>query len=302
MNLLEKRTSFGGLNAELSIFETSIAASNVTFCSSHLHCGILLTGKKIISIGNSDPFEFVPGDIIVVAPNQISRIDFPEADKNVVRCIVVEVSNDKVSKVLDRLHPDLHPYNESNPWAWNASGFTLLPTDGTLKQFFRRLVEIFKEKVPFKDVLIDNTITELIIRLLQTKSKHHIVDLCKQQALSYGIQSVLHHIKNNIRDKMVMEDLAAVAGMSKANFYRHFKNELGISPHQFVQKERIDQACTLLKDRGNSITDVCSSAGFSTLSHFIHTFKEQKGMTPKYYQKLAIGKNNAPPVRTGLNG
>lgn len=244
----------------------------------------MISGKKVITISDSEPFEFLAGDVIVVAPNEISQIDFPEADKESVRCIVIEITDEKVSSVLDRSEFEASPGRGSKGWPWDDNAFTRLTADRTLNLFFRRLLEIFRERIPQKNLVIDNCITELIIRLLQTQSRKHIVECYQKESLQCGIKAAVRHAEKNLQMRISTTDLASVAGMSKANFYRHFKTELGISPHQFLQNLRIRRACDLLRDRKNSISEVCSSSGFNSLSHFIHTFKEQKGITPKSYQ------------------
>ena len=92
--------------------------------------------------------------------------------------------------------------SEAYPWVCNTSGFAKLKADNSMKFFFRRLVEIFKENNPLKDVVIDNYITELIIRLLLTKSKHHIVELSKTHSLNNGIKNALHYIGENIQERI----------------------------------------------------------------------------------------------------
>lgn len=73
--------------------------------------------------------------------------------------------------------------------------------------------------------------------------------------------------------------------MSRANFFRKFKEELGYSPADYILKERINLAKTYLSDPANSVTQACFMAGFQNLNYFIRAFKKETGVTPKAYQQ-----------------
>ncbi len=50
-----------------------------------------------------------------------------------------------------------------------------------------------------------------------------------------------------IRSGHTLQSLADVVGMSTRNLARHFVSETGITPHEFVERARIDAARTLLR-------------------------------------------------------
>jgi AraC family transcriptional regulator len=63
-----------------------------------------------------------------------------------------------------------------------------------------------------------------------------------------------------------------------------FKHTLGLSPHRYVLRERIDEAQRLLAAGRMSISEVAFSLGFSDQSHFSQAFRKATGTTPKRYQ------------------
>ena len=79
-------------------------------------------------------------------------------------------------------------------------------------------------------------------------------------------------------------DLAKLAFVSKSNFFKLFKYEIGIAPNEFILIERIKRSKELLKE-DQSIKEVDFATGFSDTNHFIKNFKTFEGITPKTYQR-----------------
>lgn len=72
--------------------------------------------------------------------------------------------------------------------------------------------------------------------------------------------------------------------MSSSNFHRVFKQELGISPIDFINNERIKLATRLLQDPKCKIKEVYLACGFNSLSYFMRLFKKKMQQSPKNYQ------------------
>jgi transcriptional regulator GlxA family with amidase domain len=102
-------------------------------------------------------------------------------------------------------------------------------------------------------------------------------------ALAY----VLHYIRANIGEKIQVEQLSEKACMSRASFYRAFKREFNISPVEFILKEKIKKAKTLLTDSKTTISDVCYQLGFSDLNYFGRQFKKSEGISPSQYRHVS---------------
>ncbi|MEL6462236.1 MAG: AraC family transcriptional regulator [Cyanobacteria bacterium J06641_2] len=95
---------------------------------------------------------------------------------------------------------------------------------------------------------------------------------------------VTDYINDNIASEIKLLDLASVAGISQYHFSRLFKKSLGISPNQYVIKQRVEKAKSLLKNSELSVTDVAFSCGFNSHSHFGKYFRQFTGFTPKQYR------------------
>lgn len=77
--------------------------------------------------------------------------------------------------------------------------------------------------------------------------------------------------------------------MSESHFYRVFKNELGISPVEFINNERIKLAVSLLQDPKRTIKEVFMECGFESRSYFNRVFKRKKNVSLANIKPMWLG-------------
>jgi len=93
-----------------------------------------------------------------------------------------------------------------------------------------------------------------------------------------------HFVSEHLRERIYLEDAAALLHMSIATFCRYFKQSTGRTFVDFVQEVRIAHACDLLKATQLPIRNVCQDSGFHSMAHFIRVFKRSKGLTPHQFR------------------
>src|SRR5690606_21265978 len=79
--------------------------------------------------------------------------------------------------------------------------------------------------------------------------------------------------------------------MSEASFFRAFKNQIGLSPIEYVQQKRINAACQLLCNIELTIADISTACGFNSLNHFFNVFKKYTKTTPAQFRKNLFDKS-----------
>lgn len=98
------------------------------------------------------------------------------------------------------------------------------------------------------------------------------------------LDHVATYINENLESALSLAELAQVANMNLYRFARAFKQSIGVSPHQYVMKQRIERAKFLLANTNLTLQDIGYQLGFSSQSHFTTAFRQAVGMTPKAFR------------------
>jgi AraC-like DNA-binding protein len=97
-----------------------------------------------------------------------------------------------------------------------------------------------------------------------------------------AVRRAWEHLRGNVARNVSLEELATVAGISKFGLVRQFRAAFGVPPHAFQVSQRVMVARRLL-ERGETIAEVATSAGFVDQSHLHRHFRRRLGMTPRQY-------------------
>ena len=85
-------------------------------------------------------------------------------------------------------------------------------------------------------------------------------------------------------DPLTVDDLAAVACMSRAHFSREFRRNFGESPYSYLLTRRLERAATLLRGTDYTVADICMQVGLTSVGSFTSSFSRAYGMTPTEYR------------------
>jgi AraC-like DNA-binding protein len=159
--------------------------------------------------------------------------------------------------------------------------------DSSIKKAITRLIDLFTEEHYNRDVFIDFTIKELVLRFVRTPARDKIEveeSMELENETNPSIEAVLDYIKEHIDEPISIDTLTDIASMSKAAFFRVFKETLDISPIDYINRERVEIAKNRLVDISKSVTDICYELGYNHMTYFIRVFKKYEGITPKQFQ------------------
>ena len=281
--LVENQTSYTLNSAVLHVFETHQSAKRVLLQFDQPVLASMLRGKKIMHLRDRPSFNFLPGESLILPANEAMGIDFPEAQpSDPTRCLAMAIAEEKIRAVIELM-------NETMPRAddreWNLMDYNFHFThDAGIYQILQRLLFLFTENHPSKDLFVDNMLQELIIRILQTNARETYAESSAALNNSHRLAYVLEYIREHLDQPLRVDQLSEKACMSESHFYRVFKNELGFSPVDFINDERIKLAASLLQDPRRKIKEVYLECGFENRSYFNRVFKRKKNVSPSEYQ------------------
>lgn len=129
----------------------------------------------------------------------------------------------------------------------------------------------------------ESLLSLLVIHLLRQHSAFgQALQIDQRQFSPSRLKQVLEYIHDHLGQNLSLADLANLANLSPSRFTRVFRQETGVSPHQYLIHARIERAKHLLRSGGEiSIGNIAHQVGFADQSHFTRHFKRIVGVTPK---------------------
>lgn len=284
-SMVENQTKFNLNNCEFSIYETHRAAFDVKLHFETIAFTAMLRGKKHMKLDNkTNYFDYYPGESVLVAPGETMIIDFPEADETPSQCISLSLNPEFIENSLNHLNYHLPKVDETSRWNIELDEYFLF-NNQSLASATNNIMRIAMDDNSQKDIMADFALKELLIRLMQTQARSMVEKNIVKNKSRIGF--AVDYIRKNLHQKLSIDSIAKMAYVSKSNFFKMFKDELGTSPNEFILQERISRAKELLKSR-NSIKETAFQTGFSDTNYFTRVFKQLVGMTPKSYQDKTI--------------
>ena len=96
------------------------------------------------------------------------------------------------------------------------------------------------------------------------------------------------YIHASLHSRLTINDMAAIACISRYHFLRAFKQLLGLTPYHYLTQTRLERAQFLLSHTNHPITEICFEVGFESLGSFSTLFRRYTGRSPRDYRKTAI--------------
>ena len=98
------------------------------------------------------------------------------------------------------------------------------------------------------------------------------------------LHKVGDHVREHLPEDLSVDGLANLVELSPFHFSRVFKQTTGMSPLQFVTRERITRAQQLIRETSRSIIDVALEVGYTSPSHFTKVFRRITGVAPNEFR------------------
>ena len=109
---------------------------------------------------------------------------------------------------------------------------------------------------------------------------------------SRRVLKVKDYIRQHYKDDIRLDELATLVGMSPTAFSRFFHASTGKALSEYIVDVRLGYAARRLVDTTDSVSEICYTSGFNTLSNFNRLFRKRKGCNPtefrEKYQKTKV--------------
>ncbi len=132
------------------------------------------------------------------------------------------------------------------------------------------------------DPLLARACNSAVISLLQ---RHSFSYALKPKESRFDLDVLDRYIEQHLSHKITVAQLASSVFLGESQFHMLFKEQLGITPHQYVLGKRIDMAKSLINEGQLTLGQIAEFTGFSGQSTFAHAFSRHQGMSPSQYKK-----------------
>lgn len=248
--------------------------------SLHFHdffeCYLLLSGELSYQI-ESVSFALLPGDLLLIGPNQLHRPLFASANVPYER-IVLWLSRAFVEK-LSSEQSDLSGCFQA------TTRSVIRPDDANRAEITRLLFELLyaSEHPAFgSDVLCRSLAANLLV-CLNRVSGANARPLPKTDVRSSPlVKRVSTYLDEHLEEAVSLDELSRAVFLSKYYLERQFRKETGVSIYQMLLQKRMIRARDLIRE-GTAFTAIAQRCGFSEYSGFYKAFRNEYGMSPREY-------------------
>ena len=186
--------------------------------------------------------------------------------------------DEKLLKEFVSLHPELFVKEEATTVLENP--ILLLQSDENFEKFIQSVFPYFRSRAKLKNHFLRLKFQELLLHLLELDVSRQLSSIL--YSLHKGEKVDLSFLMNSYYLKpLTLNELARLSGRSLSVFKRDFQDEFKTSPALWLKNKRLDYADFLLRNSTKNVAEIATEIGYESVSHFIKTYKEKFGVTPK---------------------
>lgn len=128
----------------------------------------------------------------------------------------------------------------------------------------------------------------LLLQLLDTLRDHARIGRPAAQDPPARFADVVDYLHAHLGERMTLESLANVAGLSPFHFLRRFRDQYHVTPQQMLMALRVHEAKRRL-GAGEAPAEVAAATGMADQAHLTRAFARRYGVTPARYQRQVRG-------------
>lgn len=236
---------------------------------------VILEGEKKFS-STSQEVRVEKGDILFVQRGfYLMSESIHEAYKSLVFFF-----DEKLLKEFVGLHGELFESRPEDQGTPLLAPILHMRSSENFTQFVSSVLPYFRSQAPLKTHFLRLKFQELLLHLLEIDSSGKLQSILF--SIHQGQKADLHFLMSSYSLKpLTLNELARLSGRSLSAFKRDFQQEFKTSPALWIKQQRLEHADFLLRTTGMNVSEISSEIGYESVSHFIKSYKERYGFTPK---------------------
>ena len=241
-----------------------------------------LEGNVQMQIGN----DFYPvrfGDIMLIPP-QVPHRTIINTQAAPYRRFVFWISQEYCNHLLQS-SPDYAYIMQYVGTAKQYVFHTDLISFNSVQSKILRLLEEMRSQKFGKEAQISICVNDLILHL--NRWAHELNTPGKKNYDRVLYRQLMEYIEEHVEEDLSLEKIASEFFVSKYHIAHVFKDNTGLSIHQFITKKRLDLCRDAIQSK-MSITEAYQMFGFGDYSSFYRAFKKEYGISPKDFRDMQM--------------
>lgn len=258
--------------------------NKITTVKSHSHdyfeFYFFLSGDVDIHIDEKD-YPLKNGDMILIPPKVRHYLNVKSADHPYQR-FVFWISEEYYNNLVSHSNDYSYLIDYAAQTKTYVYHFDVLAFNSIQSMIFSMIEELHSNRYG-KDLKLSLCVSDLLFFL--NRGIYEMTNPNTKKEVQSLYQAITAYIEDHIEEELTLDSIAKEFYVSKFHISHVFKENLGLSVHQYIIKKRL-QICRDAILSNTAISEAYLSCGFKDYSSFYKAFKKEYGVSPKEYKEI----------------